>query len=771
MNSLPTITPSAAASSVATPSDVVVTQAEHAAVVAAAYAAASPAAAAVTDPMNLEQQQEVCLQLVKQEIEYAISLQAIVNCYLVPLRKDKTMFSRIYKADMETLFSNIETISDLHRRIAAGFTEMLREARGSKGLTPALVVFRLFNKAEPMRAAYREYVRNYPNAMATLVKCLKSKRVRNFFKQCKESAKGLELGALLAMPIERISSYDLAFERIIELQGKNAGESELLMHESLHDLAEYVIDMHSRYQLERAERSFRGLRESLAGKVFLRSGPLSVSRTMRVSRGEYYVWLFSDSFYLTKRFMNKYSVVLRLDTSLINDVATPAKKSRIFTLTLTEELEDITFNCPTAEDCVAWVDVFTYARRRSRETQLFGVDLTALMQRRSERLTTVPSFLLETTKRLVPGGEGDLGSKLIAATDRAAPIDFAELKSLFNRRLPVPWERVPPHLVPEILKYFLRKLPSPIVPFHLYANFVTSTTREALRDAVMELPLYHRFALQHLIETFIRMCSSAKVENLVQYLQHIASTYGPCVLRTRDATRNPRFSQFSASSNEISAPTVVMKLAEHYAFIFREIRLQRQRLEEELANREGEQQAKAAELRTTLRKQSRAISMMPVHVPPALVSLPQQQQQQQQQPQQQSRAGKLQGKTPLPDGIALEDVIMQGWLAKQGARNRTWEQKWFVLVRGGLLVYFHSDHDSHPQGCIDLTQHTINLDGSKPFGLCIAGPCGSGSRAMFIAAASDNERQEWLLAITAAIPKQTEAPPSSSTPPPVPTQP
>lgn len=95
-------------------------------------------------------------------------------------------------------------------------------------------------------------------------------------------------------------------------------------------------------------------------------------------------------------------------------------------------------------------------------------------------------------------------------------------------------------------------------------------------------------------------------------------------------------------------------------------------------------------------------------------------------------------------------VDKQGHLLKKGEVNKSFQRRWFIL-KGNLLFYFEKAEDRAPLGVIVLQDCTVEVSSeceeSYAFEL---GFDGSGARTYVMAAASQEEMEDWMKALTCA---------------------
>ncbi|KAJ3444284.1 ribosomal protein S6 KINASE [Anaeramoeba flamelloides] len=95
-------------------------------------------------------------------------------------------------------------------------------------------------------------------------------------------------------------------------------------------------------------------------------------------------------------------------------------------------------------------------------------------------------------------------------------------------------------------------------------------------------------------------------------------------------------------------------------------------------------------------------------------------------------------------------VYKQGFLVKRGALIKSWKKRWFV-IRGSVLSYYKSKTAKFPKGLIPLTPGVtveITKKGRKKFVFSVTIPQ---KRTFFISASSEEDRKEWMEAISDTI--------------------
>ncbi|XP_054990480.1 sesquipedalian-1-like [Sorex araneus] len=102
-------------------------------------------------------------------------------------------------------------------------------------------------------------------------------------------------------------------------------------------------------------------------------------------------------------------------------------------------------------------------------------------------------------------------------------------------------------------------------------------------------------------------------------------------------------------------------------------------------------------------------------------------------------------------GYQAQAPDQEGVLLKKGARNTSYQRRWFIL-RGNLLFYLEHRADRTPLGLILLENCQVapRLGATEPYAFTIVTPGGDGSeggRAYKLAAESQQELGAWLGAL------------------------
>lgn len=100
--------------------------------------------------------------------------------------------------------------------------------------------------------------------------------------------------------------------------------------------------------------------------------------------------------------------------------------------------------------------------------------------------------------------------------------------------------------------------------------------------------------------------------------------------------------------------------------------------------------------------------------------------------------------------LGLGEIVKQGTLAKKAGRS--WKIRWFVL-KYKYLFYFAHRKDATAKGVINLSGAEVKVlpPSTREHSFVV-----TTSRDYFLAAVSDQEREEWMKAIKTCIPPDSE---------------
>uniref|UniRef100_A0A8B9CAR5 Pleckstrin homology and RhoGEF domain containing G3 n=1 Tax=Anser brachyrhynchus TaxID=132585 RepID=A0A8B9CAR5_9AVES len=240
--------------------------------------------------------QRVLLEIVESERTYARDLRGIVEGYLgkiidaeePPLRPEQ----------VSALFGNIEDIYEL--------SSNLLQSLESCACDPVAVAVCFVTRSQEFDI-YTQYCNNYPNSVAALSECMRSKQQARFFRECQEQMRhALPLGAYLLKPVQRILKYHLLLQEIAKHFERKSGDDYEVVVEAIDTMtcvAWYINDMKRKHEHAIRQQVGHGGLGGGTGPDLTSYGELVLEGTFRVqrARSERAVFLFDKLLLITKR--------------------------------------------------------------------------------------------------------------------------------------------------------------------------------------------------------------------------------------------------------------------------------------------------------------------------------------------------------------------------------------------------------------------------------------------------------------------------------------
>uniref|UniRef100_A0A8B9CAQ7 Pleckstrin homology and RhoGEF domain containing G3 n=1 Tax=Anser brachyrhynchus TaxID=132585 RepID=A0A8B9CAQ7_9AVES len=240
--------------------------------------------------------QRVLLEIVESERTYARDLRGIVEGYLgkiidaeePPLRPEQ----------VSALFGNIEDIYEL--------SSNLLQSLESCACDPVAVAVCFVTRSQEFDI-YTQYCNNYPNSVAALSECMRSKQQARFFRECQEQMRhALPLGAYLLKPVQRILKYHLLLQEIAKHFERKSGDDYEVVVEAIDTMtcvAWYINDMKRKHEHAIRQQEIQSLLLQWKGPDLTSYGELVLEGTFRVqrARSERAVFLFDKLLLITKR--------------------------------------------------------------------------------------------------------------------------------------------------------------------------------------------------------------------------------------------------------------------------------------------------------------------------------------------------------------------------------------------------------------------------------------------------------------------------------------
>lgn len=298
-------------------------------------------------------------EILASERTYVDSLCILVTHFFQPIERDVREGSTIIEDKrLQSIFANVSQLMSLNVELLRVMEMELKSAEKKRRQTNpsateageddlAQAITKAFKEIIPYFKMYSWYVNNYPTA----IEVLKSEQTSNkkFAKyladqQSHEICRGLDLGAYLIMPVQRLCKYPLLFGRLLKETPEDNDDYENI--KQVNEVVNAITDLVD-LDRDRAEKSLRGFEianflslEALSkrlnrdlhvlepGRVFKAEWTSLIARSMsRRSTSEPQkprtMFLFSDSLILAKKGSKGYEarVWMSLDSVILGDLA------------------------------------------------------------------------------------------------------------------------------------------------------------------------------------------------------------------------------------------------------------------------------------------------------------------------------------------------------------------------------------------------------------------------------------------------------------------
>nr|XP_033807996.1 pleckstrin homology domain-containing family G member 3 isoform X3 [Geotrypetes seraphini] len=257
----------------------------------------SPFASKVTVATHkLSYMERVVLELVETERTYVRDLRSIVEDYLGKII-DTAQELPMGPEQVSALFGNIEDIYELN-------SELLQDLDSCHN-HPVAVANCFVEKSQDFDV-YTQYCTNYPNSVAALTECMRSKELATFFRERQEQLNhSLPLGSYLLKPVQRILKYHLLLQEIakhfdVEKEGYEVVEEAI---DTMTGVAWYINDMKRKHEHAIRLQEIQSLLLNWKGIDLTAYGELLLEGTFRVqrARNERTLFLFDKALFITKK--------------------------------------------------------------------------------------------------------------------------------------------------------------------------------------------------------------------------------------------------------------------------------------------------------------------------------------------------------------------------------------------------------------------------------------------------------------------------------------
>ncbi|XP_029937725.1 pleckstrin homology domain-containing family G member 3 isoform X2 [Myripristis murdjan] len=237
----------------------------------------------------------VVMEIIETERTYVRDLRSIVEDYLahiidmgsLPIRPEQVC----------ALFGNIEDIYEFN-------SELLQSLDMCEN-DPVAVARCFVDKSEYFEI-YTQYCTNYPNSVAALTDCMRSKTLAKFFRERQASLKrSLPLGSYLLKPVQRILKYHLLLQEIAKHFDQEEEGYEVVQEaiDTMTGVAWYINDMKRKHEHAVRVQEIQSLLINWKGPDLTTYGELVLEGTFHVQRAKNTrtLFLFDKVLLITKK--------------------------------------------------------------------------------------------------------------------------------------------------------------------------------------------------------------------------------------------------------------------------------------------------------------------------------------------------------------------------------------------------------------------------------------------------------------------------------------
>nr|XP_004540861.1 pleckstrin homology domain-containing family G member 3 isoform X3 [Maylandia zebra] len=237
----------------------------------------------------------VVMEIMETERMYVKDLRSIVEDYLahiidignLPIRPEQVC----------ALFGNIEDIYE--------FNSELLESLDMCENDPVAIAQCFVNKSEYFEI-YTQYCTNYPNSVAALTDCMRSKTLAKFFRDRQAALKrSLPLGSYLLKPVQRILKYHLLLQEIAKHFDPDEEGYEVIQEaiDTMTGVAWYINDMKRKHEHAVRVQEIQSLLINWKGPDLTTYGELVLEGTFHVLRAKNTrtLFLFEKMLLITKK--------------------------------------------------------------------------------------------------------------------------------------------------------------------------------------------------------------------------------------------------------------------------------------------------------------------------------------------------------------------------------------------------------------------------------------------------------------------------------------
>ncbi|XP_056151861.1 pleckstrin homology domain-containing family G member 3 [Lampris incognitus] len=237
----------------------------------------------------------VVMEIIETERMYVRDLRSIVEDYLAHIIDTGDL--PIQPEQVCALFGNIEDIYEFN-------SELLQSLDMCEN-DPVAVAKCFVDKSEYFEI-YTQYCTNYPNSVAALTDCMRSKTLAKFFRERQAALKrSLPLGSYLLKPVQRILKYHLLLQEIAKHFDPEEDGYEMVQEaiDTMTGVAWYINDMKRKHEHAVRLQEIQSLLINWKGPDLTTYGELVLEGTFHVQRAKNTrtLFLFEKMLLITKK--------------------------------------------------------------------------------------------------------------------------------------------------------------------------------------------------------------------------------------------------------------------------------------------------------------------------------------------------------------------------------------------------------------------------------------------------------------------------------------
>ncbi|XP_039992986.1 pleckstrin homology domain-containing family G member 3 isoform X3 [Xiphias gladius] len=253
----------------------------------------------------------VVMEIIETERMYVKDLRSIVEDYLAHIIDMNHL--PIQPEQVCALFGNIEDIYEFN-------SELLQSLDMCEN-DPVAIARCFVDKSEYFEI-YTQYCTNYPNSVAALTDCMRSKTLAKFFRDRQAALKrSLPLGSYLLKPVQRILKYHLLLQEIAKHFDPDEEGYEVVQEaiDTMTGVAWYINDMKRKHEHAVRVQEIQSLLINWKGPDLTTYGELVLEGTFHVLRAKNTrtLFLFEKMLLITKKRGEHYVYKIHISCSTL----------------------------------------------------------------------------------------------------------------------------------------------------------------------------------------------------------------------------------------------------------------------------------------------------------------------------------------------------------------------------------------------------------------------------------------------------------------------